>query len=63
MHLSVSAGDSDFSENLGENSSRPDSPIHLWMSDEQLNVDWNFAKREAAPTPLGLDSTLDKFAE
>ena len=57
MHLSVSAGDPDFSEI----SPRPDSPTS--STDEQLDVDWNFAKREAALTRLGLDPTLDNLPD
>ena len=57
MHLSVSAGDPD----LSENSPRPDSPTS--STDEQLDVDWNFAKREAALTRLGLDPTLDNLPD
>jgi len=58
MHLSVSAGDLDM---LGENSPRPDSPTS--STDEQFDVDWNFAKREAALTRLGLDPTLDNLPD
>ena len=58
MHLSVSAGDPDM---LSENSPRPDSPTS--STDEQFDVDWNFAKREAALTRLGLDPTLDNLPD
>ena len=57
MHLSTSAGDLDISEN----SPRPDSPTS--STDEQFDVDWNFAKREAALTRLGLDPTLDSLPD
>ena len=57
MHLSISAGDPD----LSEYSPRPDSPTS--STDEQLDVDWNFAKREAALTRLGLDPTLDNLPD
>ena len=57
MHLNVSVGDLD----LSENSPRPDSPTS--STDEQFDVDWNFAKREAALTRLGLDPTLDNLPD
>ena len=57
MHLSVAAGDLE----LSESSPRPDSPTS--STDEQFDVDWNFAKREAALTRLGLDPTLDNLPD
>ncbi|KAH9483011.1 Kinesin-like protein [Psilocybe cubensis] len=56
MHLSVSAGDID-----SENSPRPQSPTS--STDEQFDVDWNFAKREAAFAKLGLDPALDNLPD
>ncbi|KAF9057317.1 kinesin-like protein [Panaeolus papilionaceus] len=55
LHLSVSAGDLD-----SETSPRPDSPT---SSDNEQDVDWNFAKREAALAKLGLDPTLDNLPD
>jgi kinesin family protein 1 len=58
MHLSVTARDL---EQNSENSTRPDSPTS--STDEQFDVDWNFAKREAALARLGLDPTLDNLPD
>ncbi|KDR74515.1 hypothetical protein GALMADRAFT_70915 [Galerina marginata CBS 339.88] len=55
MHLSISASDT------SENSPRPHSPTS--STDEQFDVDWNFAKREAALARLGLDPTLDNLPD
>lgn len=57
MHLSVSAGDLDAN---AENSTRPDSPT---SSQDGEDVDWNFAKREAALARLGFDPTLDNLPD
>jgi len=57
MHLSVTAGDLDASS---EHSPRPDSPT---SEDEQFDMDWNFAKREAAFARLGLDPALDNLPD
>ena len=51
MHLSASAGDPDFSENLGRKLLM--TRFANSSTDEKLDVDWNFAKREAALTCLG----------
>lgn len=56
MHLSISAGDLE----SGETSTRPDSPV---SSTDQADVDWTFAKREAAFARLGLDPTLDNLPD
>ncbi|PPQ81085.1 hypothetical protein CVT25_014548 [Psilocybe cyanescens] len=56
MHLSISAGDIE-----SENSPRPQSPTS--STDEQFDVDWNFAKREAAFARLGLDPALDNLPD
>ncbi|KAF9526270.1 kinesin-like protein [Crepidotus variabilis] len=58
MHLSISASDL---EQGSETSPRPDSPTS--STDEQFDVDWNFAKREAALARLGLDPTLDNLPD
>lgn len=58
MHLTVTPRD--FEQN-SEYSTRPDSPTS--STDEQFDVDWNFAKREAALTRLGLDPTLDNLPD
>ncbi|TFK43113.1 kinesin-like protein [Crucibulum laeve] len=55
LQLSVTAADLD-----GENSTRPDSPT---SSTDQADVDWNYAKREAAFARLGLDPTLDNLPD
>ncbi|KAI0289513.1 hypothetical protein BC826DRAFT_1159461 [Russula brevipes] len=52
LHLSLSAAD------LG---SRPDSPVS--SSGEIEDVDWTFAKREAALARLGLDPGLDSLPD
>ncbi|KAF8164906.1 kinesin-like protein [Crassisporium funariophilum] len=58
MQLSISAGDLDL---MSEHSPRPDSPTS--STDEQFDVDWTFAKREAALTRLGLDPALDNLPD
>ncbi|KAF8883405.1 hypothetical protein BD779DRAFT_1539769 [Infundibulicybe gibba] len=57
MQQSISASDLDAA---GEVSTRPDSPT---SSTDQADVDWNFAKREAAFARLGLDPTLDNLPD
>ena len=54
MHLSIIAGDID------EASTRPDSPA---SSTDEADVDWTFAKREAALARLGLDPTLNNLPD
>ncbi|KAG6873983.1 hypothetical protein C0995_007939 [Termitomyces sp. Mi166 len=44
----------------GENSPRPDSPT---SSADEIDVDWNFAKREAALARLGFDPALDNLPD
>lgn len=58
MHLSVTAAEL---EQSNDRSPWPDSPSS--STDEQFDVDWNFAKREAALTRLGLDPTLDNLPD
>ncbi|KIM45780.1 hypothetical protein M413DRAFT_440818 [Hebeloma cylindrosporum] len=58
MQLSVSAADLEIASG---NSPRPDSPTS--STDEQFDVDWNFAKREAALARLGLDPALDNLPD
>ncbi|KAG5643581.1 hypothetical protein DXG03_000634 [Asterophora parasitica] len=55
LHLAISAGEID-----GESSTRPDSPT---SSTDEADVDWTFAKREAAFARLGLDPTLDNLPD
>lgn len=59
LQLSVSAADL---ENAGLDSpaTRPDSPT---SSEEEVDVDWTYAKREAAFARLGLDPTLDNLPD
>jgi kinesin family protein 1 len=59
LQLSVSAADLEVG---GESSpaTRPDSPT---SSTDQADVDWTFAKREAAFARLGLDPTLDNLPD
>ncbi|RXW24238.1 hypothetical protein EST38_g1621 [Candolleomyces aberdarensis] len=57
LQNSISAADL---EAMGADSPRPDSPT----SDDELdNVDWNYAKREAALARLGLDPQLDNLPD
>lgn len=58
MHLTVTSLDL---EQNSENSTRLDSPTS--STDEQFDVDWTFAKREAALTRLGLDPALDNLPD
>ncbi|KAG5639336.1 hypothetical protein H0H81_004057 [Sphagnurus paluster] len=55
LHLAISAGDVE-----AEASTRPDSPT---SSTGEVDVDWTFAKREAALARLGLDPTLDNLPD
>ena len=57
MHMSISAGDLEAS---AETSTRPDSPV---SSTDTADVDWTYAKREAAFARLGLDPTLDNLPD
>lgn len=57
MHLSISASDI---EAGAESSTRPDSPL---SSTDTTDVDWTYAKREAAFARLGLDPTLDNLPD
>ncbi|KAF9480826.1 kinesin-like protein [Pholiota conissans] len=54
MHLSISAADLEASE-------APASPTS--SADDQFDIDWNFAKREAALARLGLDPALDHLPD
>lgn len=56
MHLSISAADLE----AGEASTRADS---ITSSADEADVDWTFAKREAALARLGLDPTLDNLPD
>ncbi|KAG6846115.1 hypothetical protein H0H93_015940, partial [Arthromyces matolae] len=55
LNLVVSAADTE-----GEPSPRPESPT---SSTGDIDVDWNFAKREAALARLGLDPALDNLPD
>jgi kinesin family protein 1 len=57
MHLSISAGDL---ETSADTSTRPDSPV---SSTDTADVDWTYAKREAAFARLGLDPTFDNLPD
>jgi len=57
MHMSISARDLEAS---AETSTRPDSPV---SSTDTADVDWTYAKREAAFARLGLDPTLDNLPD
>ena len=60
MHLSVSATDFDGADVNVTPSTRPPSRA---SSAGDADVDWNFAKREAALARLGLDPTLDNLPD
>jgi len=61
LYLSVSASDLDSAgDGHGSPTTRPDSPV---SSTDQADVDWTFAKREAAYARLGLDPTLDNLPD
>ncbi|EGO27133.1 hypothetical protein SERLADRAFT_354579 [Serpula lacrymans var. lacrymans S7.9] len=60
MHLSVTAADLEGGEPAPP-STRPDSPTS--SSADEADVDWNFARREAALARLGLDPTLDNLPD
>lgn len=60
MHLSVSAIDLEGAEANATPSTRPPSRA---SSAGDADVDWNFAKREAALARLGLDPTLDNLPD
>lgn len=59
MHLSITAGDLE-GDGQGTPLTRPDSPT---SSADLEDVDWTFAKREAAFARLGLDPTLDNLPD
>ena len=58
LHLSTTAADLEANEHSPQ---PPHSPTS--STDEQFDVDWNFAKREAALARLGLDPTLDNLPD
>lgn len=60
LHLSVSATDLEGTEVNATPSTRPPSRA---SSAGDADVDWNFAKREAALARLGLDPTLDNLPD
>lgn len=57
--MSISAAD--LEAGTVEGSPRPDSPTS--SEDDQADVDWTFAQREAAFARLGLDPTLDNLPD
>lgn len=57
--MSISAADLEAAGTEG--SPRPDSPTS--SQDDQADVDWTFAQREAAFARLGLDPTLDNLPD
>lgn len=59
MQISVSAADLEAGE--GASSARPESTTT--SSADEADVDWTFAKREAAFARLGLDPTLDNLPD
>ncbi|EED79320.1 predicted protein [Postia placenta Mad-698-R] len=60
MHMSITATDLQHGGTPGEGHTRPESPA---SSVELNDVDWTFAKREAAFARLGLDPTLDNLPD
>ncbi|KAK2462276.1 hypothetical protein APHAL10511_005582 [Amanita phalloides] len=56
LQYSISANDLE----AGGESTRPDSPA---SSTDEIDVDWTFAKREAAFARLGLDPALDSLPD
>ncbi|KXN84211.1 hypothetical protein AN958_12864 [Leucoagaricus sp. SymC.cos] len=62
LQMSISAGDLEALAAAGnESSTRPDSPTS--SDEDQADVDWTFAQREAAFARLGLDPTLDNLPD
>lgn len=57
LHITTNAGDV---EPGAETATRPDSPT---SSEDIADVDWSFAKREAAFARLGLDPALDSLPD
>ena len=60
MHTSITAAELEDGNGRGTPVTRPDSPS---SSADLADVDWNFAKREAAFARLGLDPTLDNLPD
>lgn len=60
MHISVSAADLEAGE-AASSATRPESTTS--SSADEADVDWTFAKREAAFAKLGLDPTLDNLPD
>ena len=58
--MNVTAGELQEGDGQGTPVTRPDSPT---SSADLADVDWNFAKREAAFARLGLDPTLDNLPD
>ncbi|EJD00829.1 kinesin-like protein [Fomitiporia mediterranea MF3/22] len=60
LHMSITAADLQEGDGQGTPITRPDSPT---SSADLADVDWNFAKREAAFARLGLDPALDNLPD
>ena len=60
LHMTLSASDVNRPETPGSQSPRPDSPN---SSADEADVDWNFARREAALARLGMDPSLDSMPD
>ncbi|KAI5122123.1 hypothetical protein M0805_000771 [Coniferiporia weirii] len=60
LHMSITAAELQEADGQGTPVTRPDSPS---SSAEFEDVDWNFAKREAAFARLGLDPALDNLPD
>lgn len=60
MNISVSAADLEAGEGMSS-ATRPESTTS--SSADEADVDWTFAKREAAFAKLGLDPTLDNLPD
>ncbi|KAF9449570.1 kinesin-like protein [Macrolepiota fuliginosa MF-IS2] len=61
LHMSISAADLEAAAAGTEGSPRPESTTS--SADDQADVDWTFAQREAAFARLGLDPTLDNLPD
>ena len=61
LSISMSAAELQSEENGTPATTRPDSPSNT--GDDPGDVDWNFAKREAAFARLGLDPALDNLPD
>jgi kinesin family protein 1 len=60
LHMTLSASDLEGVDGNASPATRPDSPV---PSTDQVDVDWTFAKREAAFVRLGLNPALDSLPD